>query len=92
MYTRELTQNNQFLPSAPGPVEVENVTVKDDTLTVWWNSPLYPNGILIGYVVSVVMYQGDEVVLGPEDVNDNTTLRHELNGVTSLGELQEELG
>lgn len=69
------------------------MTVMGDTLVVWWNSPLYPNGILIGYEVSVVMYQGGEVVLGPEDVNDNTTLRHEFSGVTSLlGKLQEELG
>ena len=57
--------------------------VENGTLTVEWNPPPYPNGILSRYEVSVETYQGGVVKLGPEPV-DVSTFRHALN-VSSLG-------
>jgi hypothetical protein len=61
----------------PGPVVELNVMVENGTLTVEWNPPPYPNGILSRYVVSVETYQGGVVKLGPEPV-DVSTFRHAL--------------
>ena len=59
------------------------MTVEDGTLTVEWNTPPYPNGILSGYMVSVETYPEGVVKFSPAPV-DNSTFRHELT-VSSLG-------
>ena len=69
--------------AAPGPVAEVNVAVEDGNLTVEWNTPPYPNGILSGYMVSVETYPEGVVKFGPAPV-DNSTFRHELT-VSSLG-------
>ena len=55
----------------------------DVEVTVSWSRPLYPNGILTSYMVSVEDFGGDTVI-GPMEVA-NDTLFTAIN-ISSLGE------
>ena len=74
-----------FFP-APGAVGGVLVSVSEgeEEVTVSWQRPDYPNGLLTGYTVSVELYEGDSMVIGPVDV-DSITLSTVID-VSSLGE------
>ena len=73
-----------FFP-APGAVGGVLVSVSEgEEVTVSWQRPDYPNGLLTGYTVSVELYEGGSMVIDPVDVN-NITLSTVID-VSSLGE------
>ena len=44
---------NFFSATVPGPVEGLSITTSSYSLNVMWQPPLYPNGVLTGYQVTV---------------------------------------
>ena len=59
--------------SAPGVVgEVSTDPMEADTVTISWQRPDFPNGILTGYTVFVQLYQDSSVITGR--TTDNVTL------------------
>ena len=73
-----------YFSPAPGAVGGVLVNVSEgEEVTVSWQRPDYPNGLLTGYTVSVELYEGGSMVIGPVDVN--TTLSTVID-ISSLGE------
>ena len=42
-----------FSATVPGPVEGLSIAISSNSLNVMWHPPLYPNGVLTGYQVTV---------------------------------------
>ena len=48
--------------TAPGVVEIVDIaSISDIALTVHWNPPIQPNGIITGYEVIYSVYEDDAV-------------------------------
>ena len=53
-YTIHMPFNNiKFSATVPGPVEGLSITTSSYNLNLTWQPPVYPNGVLTGYQVTV---------------------------------------